>query len=131
MRKYSRQREAIVRFLEGRTDHPSAETIYQNLRGDYPNLSLGTVYRNLGVLVSDRRIARLVVESGLDRFDPVTAPHYHFYCKACGAVRDIPMSVLDSLNQLAQAHIDASVEGHSLIFTGLCRRCREADADAL
>ncbi len=47
MIKYSRQREAIVQYLTGRTDHPSAESVYQALRQTHPNISLGTIYRNL------------------------------------------------------------------------------------
>ena len=50
MIKYSRQRESIVNFLASRTDHPTAETIYQNIKKEFPNISLGTVYRNLSLL---------------------------------------------------------------------------------
>lgn len=50
MIKYSRQRECIVNFLASRTDHPTAETIYLNTKKDFPNISLGTVYRNLSLL---------------------------------------------------------------------------------
>ena len=48
--KYSRQRESIKEFLRSRTDHPTADTVYENLRQIYPNISLGTVYRNLSLL---------------------------------------------------------------------------------
>lgn len=127
MTKYSRQREAIVTFLEARTDHPSAETIYQSLRREHPNLSLGTVYRNLSLLEASGKIMRLTPDGGSDRFDPNPRPHYHFYCRACGCLTDLPMSVLDSLNQLAQAHIPGAVEKHSLTFIGLCPDCMAAE----
>ena len=100
MIKYSRQREAIVQYLTGRTDHPSAESVYQALRQTHPNISLGTVYRNV-------------------------VPHYHFLCRKCGCLQDVPMTALDSLNQLAQAHIDGIVESHALLFKGVCKRCSE------
>jgi Fur family peroxide stress response transcriptional regulator len=48
--KYSRQRESIKSYLTGRTDHPTAEQIYMNVKKEYPNISLGTVYRNLALL---------------------------------------------------------------------------------
>ena len=48
--KYSRQREAIVNFLKDRKDHPTADFIYRHIREEYPNISLGTVYRNLALL---------------------------------------------------------------------------------
>ena len=78
MIKYSRQREAIVQYLTGRTDHPSAESVYQALRQTHPNISLGTVYRNLGVLEENGQLMRIPMDNGSDRFDPNVVPHYHF-----------------------------------------------------
>ena len=68
MIKYSRQREAIVQYLTGRTDHPSAESVYQALRQTHPNISLGTIYRNLGVLEENGQLMRIPMDNGLDRF---------------------------------------------------------------
>ena len=48
--KYSRQRESIKEFLRTRTDHPTADAVYENMKLIYPNISLGTVYRNLSLL---------------------------------------------------------------------------------
>ena len=67
MIKYSRQREAIVQYLTGRTDHPSAESVYQALRQTHPNISLGTVYRNLGVLEENGQLMRIPMDNGSDR----------------------------------------------------------------
>ena len=87
MIKYSRQREAIVQYLTGRTDHPSAETVYQALRQTHPNISLGTVYRNLGVLEENGQLMRIPMDNGSDRFDPNVVPHYHFLCRKCGCLQ--------------------------------------------
>ena len=125
MIKYSRQREAIVQYLTGRTDHPSAESVYQALRQTHPNISLGTVYRNLGVLEENGQLMRIPMDNGSDRFDPNVVPHYHFLCRKCGCLQDVPMTALDSFNQLAQAHIDGIVESHALLFKGVCKRCSE------
>lgn len=65
MIKYSRQRESIVNFLASRTDHPTAETIYQNIKKEFPNISLGTVYRNLSLLEELVRSSRFRPESVL------------------------------------------------------------------
>ena len=86
MIKYSRQREAIVQYLTGRTDHPSAESVYQALRQTHPNISLGTVYRNLSLLSDLGEIQKITVNEGPDRFDGNPAPHYHFSCRGCGWV---------------------------------------------
>ena len=131
MIKYSRQREAIVQYLTGRTDHPSAESVYQALRQTHPNISLGTVYRNLSLLSDIGEIRKLSNFGGADHFDgntephPNVVPHYHFLCRKCGCLQDVPMTALDSLNQLAQAHIDGIVESHALLFKGVCKRCSE------
>lgn len=129
MIKYSRQREAIIRYLHGRTDHPSAEKIYRDLRLEYPNISLGTVYRNLNLLSESGHLLRIPMDNASDRFDPDTHPHYHFVCRQCGCVEDIPMTVMNSLNQLAEAHVGGQVETHSLIFHGLCTPCSQKQSD--
>ena len=79
-RKHSRQRELIKEFLAGRKDHPTADIVYMNVRRQNPNISLGTVYRNLTLLVEDGEINRLRVGDGVDHFDADTSPHYHFVC---------------------------------------------------
>ena len=88
MVKYSRQREAIRNRLAGRLDHPTAETLYAELKNDYPNLSLATVYRNLKQMAENGEIGSFSTESAT-RYDPNTMPHSHFFCKKCGCVLDI------------------------------------------
>ena len=87
--KYSRQRQVIFDFLMTRKDHPSAEVVYQNVRQEYPNISLGTVYRNLSLLADMGEIQRLRVGDGIDHFDADTSEHYHFVCSECGCVTDL------------------------------------------
>ena len=82
--KYSRQRESIKEFLTGRTDHPTADFVYENMKQIYPNISLGTVYRNLSLLADLGEIQKLSSFGGADRFDARTAPHCHFMCTRCG-----------------------------------------------
>ena len=87
--KYSRQREAIKCFLMTRKDHPTADVGYHSLRADFPNISLGTVYRNLTLLADLGEIARLRLGDGVDHFDADTSRHYHFICSECGSVLDL------------------------------------------
>ena len=76
--KYSRQREAIRNFLCSRKDHPTAEVVYENLRKEYPKISLGTVYRNLSLLVELGEAIKFPGLDGQDHFDGNAMPHYHF-----------------------------------------------------
>ena len=80
MLKHSRQRESIRNFLMQRCDHPTAETVYLGIKEDFPNISLGTVYRNLSLLAELGEILKISVGNGPDRFDANLKPHYHFFC---------------------------------------------------
>ena len=89
--KYSRQRESIKACLMSRKDHPTADALYTSIREQFPNISLGTVYRNLNLLVELGEIRKLSCGDGTDHFDYDTSPHYHYVCRQCGRVMDIPM----------------------------------------
>lgn len=106
-----------------RTDHPTAETIYENLRKEYPKISLGTVYRNLSLLTDIGEIQTISTGVGPDRFDGNAHPHYHFICKKCGSVIDLKMQGLEHINLLAQHDFPGSVEGHTVFFYGRCEEC--------
>ncbi len=122
--KYSRQRESIKEFLAGRRDHPTADVIYMNIRRSYPNISLGTVYRNLSLLESLGEVQRISCGDGAERFDPNTERHYHFVCRQCGCVQDIPMLPLEELEAMASESFEGSIESHTAMFYGVCSRCR-------
>ena len=89
--KYSRQRESIKACLMGRKDHPTADALYTSIREQFPNISLGTVYRNLNLLVELGEIRKLSCGDGTDHFDYDTSPHYHYVCKKCGKIVDLAM----------------------------------------
>ena len=101
--KHSRQREMIKAFLKSRKDHPTADIVYMNVRQQNPNISLGTVYRNLTLLADMGEIRRLRVGDGVDHFDADTSPHYHFVCTECGAVIDLEMDSIEGITELAGA----------------------------
>lgn len=125
MLKYSRQRESIKNFLMSRTDHPTAEMIYENLREEYPKISLGTVYRNLSLLTDIGEIRTISIGVGPDRFDGNILPHYHFICRHCGQVMDLNVHELEHINLLAQHGFPGVIEGHRVFFYGSCAACNE------
>ncbi len=124
--KYSRQRAAILSFLQSRRDHPTAELVYSSVKEEFPNISLGTVYRNLNQLAEARIITKHSFGMlGTDHFDYNTDPHYHFVCSCCNAVIDLPASPDDFLSIEAEAAkgFDGLIQGHSLYFCGICKNC--------
>lgn len=121
--KYSRQRELIISYLHSTTAHPTAETIFQQVRAQCPSISLGTVYRNLKQLENLGTIRRITCGDGCEHFDGNVSPHYHLYCRSCGSVSDLKMPVLTELNLLASHYCDGTIERHSMLFHGLCAKC--------
>ena len=121
MVKYSRQREAIRNRLAGRLDHPTAETLYAELKNDYPNLSLATVYRNLKQMAENGEIGSISTESAT-RYDPNTMPHSHFFCRKCGCVLDIDEDGA-AVARMAQGGFGGVIESCSTNYYGVCPQC--------
>lgn len=122
LEKKSKQRSAILSELASRTDHPTADEIYFSLKPQFPNLSLGTVYRNLSQLSEKGAILKLTC-SGADHFDFNTDEHYHLYCPTCSRLYDLDMPVSDNLDELAQQHFKGKINYHRLTFYGVCENC--------
>ncbi|MBE5928513.1 MAG: transcriptional repressor [Lachnospiraceae bacterium] len=121
--KYSRQRESIKDYLYSTTEHPTAEMVYKNVRKVYPNISLGTVYRNLNLLVAIGDIIRLDCGDGFERFDGKTSTHYHFICRECGRVWDMDIPQFENIGNMVPDNIGGVIEGHSAYFYGKCDEC--------
>ena len=97
--KYSRQRESIREFVMNSREHPTADTVYAGIKAEFPNISLGTVYRNLSLLVDLGEIAKITTGDGPDRFDCNTKPHSHFICTQCHNITDIEASEFDCMKE--------------------------------
>lgn len=121
--KYSRQRESIKNFLCGREDHPTADMVYTSIRQEFPNISLGTVYRNLSLLVELGEI-RKVTTDGADRFDAKTVPHPHFVCRKCGRVMDVMIPVENPVMEVNENWDYGEVDECRMEFYGTCNECR-------
>lgn len=88
-RKNSKKRQAILESLRSVTDHPTAEMIYNRLKPEYPDLSLGTVYRNLAMFLEEGQIISVGTVDGQERYDARTDFHAHLVCRRCRCVTDI------------------------------------------
>jgi len=126
--KYSRQREAIKEFMMTRKDHPTADIVYMNVRKEFPNISLGTVYRNLTLLSDMGELLRLRIGDGVDHFDATITPHYHFICKDCGAVIDLDLPIMHSIDTVADESFGGRIDGHVTYFYGTCQHCLREDS---
>lgn len=127
--KYSRQRESIKDYLTGTKDHPTADAVYLKVKQEFPNISLGTVYRNLNLLADIGEATKITTPDGGDRFDGKTEPHYHFFCKDCGKVFDLDMDSIDQINEIAGKHFDGVIDSHVTAFYGHCGDCMKKTKD--
>jgi len=126
-RRMTKQRKTILEILQNTTCHPTADWIYEQARKIIPEISLGTVYRNLQILVHNQEIQELKYSSTFSRFDGNARLHYHFVCLRCGQVSDLNMPVLTELNQIVEGIIEGKVENHRLEFYGTCQQCLEQE----
>jgi Fur family peroxide stress response transcriptional regulator len=120
----SRQRNLILEVLRQTTSHPTAKWIYDRARKQLPELSLGTVYRNLAVLVKQGLANKLDFGSSFDRYDARTVPHHHFVCEKCGSVSDLDLPVDDSLTRNLRKATGLEATRHEIRLYGLCERCK-------
>ena len=125
VRKNSRKRQALLDALCATHEYPTAEMLYNQLKGEYPELSLGTVYRNLGVLVQEGLVQSVGHINGQERYDVITCSHPHFVCKNCHRVMDLelPDTVSSMFDEIDKGMHCAPV-GYSLTISGLCEDCR-------
>ena len=125
IQRYSKQRETILQYLRSVTCHPTAETVYLQVRKEIPNISLGTVYRNLNQLAEEGTILRLTANNGADYYDGFIQPHLHILCTRCGKIDDIMESLGESLDHLAKEATNYTALSHSLHFYGICPECQK------
>ena len=122
--KQFRKRNAILNCLRSTKAHPSAETLFTLLKPEIPDLSMGTVYRNLTLFKKQGLVSSVATVNGVERFDGNTEPHVHFICNDCDAVIDLEeISVPQELKTLAEECCGAQVRDCQLSFTGICRNC--------
>ncbi len=123
--RQSRQRNRILELLQSVETHPTADWLYENLKGEFPKLSLGTVYRNLSTLIEQGLVKKIHFGSTFDRFEANIQPHYHLICQSCGKISDFEMPGYDDLNLRAKELTDFTIFHHKLEFYGICEDCKK------
>lgn len=112
-------------MLQNTGTHPTADWIYDQLKGEFPNLSMGTVYRNLNILIEQKLIKKIDFGSTFDRFDANIGPHYHFICERCSSVLDLELPVDEALNERVNVSTHHNAQRHRIEFFGICDRCEK------
>ena len=123
--RQSKHRESILELLRSTSKHPTADWIYEQLKKEFPQLSLGTVYRNLTMLIDMGLAKKIHFGSTFDRFEANIEPHYHLICESCGKILDFEMPVYTELNSQANQLTGFTIHHHKLEFFGVCDDCEE------
>jgi Fur family peroxide stress response transcriptional regulator len=122
--KFSKQRELILSAVKDNTVHPTADFIYDYLKKDNPNLSLGTVYRNLSQLVNHGYIQKVSIPGFPDRFDANVIEHNHMICDVCGNIQDIHSDILKNITSALSNELDIEITSCNVIMHGICKNCK-------
>ncbi len=123
--RYSKQRRLILNTVLENKIHPTADQIYNILKDDNPELSLGTVYRNLNFLSKNNMLKKISIPNGSDRFDGTLSEHQHVICTKCGKVADIRVSELNKICSVVLDKTGFEINCDALAFEGLCEECRK------
>jgi len=123
MTRNSKQKEATLRVLKETNSHPTAVQVYERVRVQISNISLGTVYRNLRLLQQEGKISELDLASTLSRFDGNVQNHCHFRCERCGRIFDVDEPVDKESDERLAQKTGFKVSYHRLEFRGLCKDC--------
>jgi len=121
------QRQLVIAAVRTLEKHPTADEVYQCIAAEYPDISKGTVYRNLNSLVDSGLLQRVAVPSGADRFDHILTKHYHLQCTQCGAFTDLDVPYIDELDAKIAKVTGYKMDAHAIIFKGICPKCQKAN----
>ena len=121
--RMTKQKRVILEVLKNTKSHPTADWVYDKVKKKIPNISLGTVYRNLNILKGQGEIIELSYGKGFSRFDGNASRHYHFTCEHCGRILDVdPPADMDIEKELSM-QIGVKVNSHRLELYGSCPDC--------
>ncbi len=123
---YSRQREIIFDTLRRHAVHPTAERLYNIIKGEQPdsNIGIATVYRNLRRMANSGSIKRISGLEEAEHFDHNTHTHYHFLCKKCNKVFDIDAKVAPEIIENTQKETGFIIDSYDIVFHGICKECQ-------
>ena len=120
----SNQRSLVLEIVQSAHDHPTAQAVFERARRRMPSISLGTVYRNLQLLVEQGFLSERKVDNRPARYEASRYRHYHICCVQCGALEDLSVPYQDGLDRRVQKMVQYKLQEHRMEFYGICPRCQ-------
>jgi len=127
--RYSKQREVILNIVKQSYNHPDAEYIYNEVRKIIPNISLGTVYRNLKALVETGEIIKISGLEDKEHYDKTVHDHIHFICEKCKEVIDYHDYDFKELENKLENKFDFKVNNYNFTIIGICHSCQNKEEE--
>jgi Fur family transcriptional regulator, peroxide stress response regulator len=122
--KLTPQRLAIVKILAQSENHPSVENIFDQIKTDFPTMSLATVYRNIVLIKTLGEVLELGFPDGSNRYDGnKPTPHPHVICIKCKKIVDPDLDSLDEMKKEVASATHFEILNHRLDFFGICSAC--------
>jgi len=122
----TKQRRVVYDTIKNTYSHPTADWVFEQVRHTLPNVSLGTVYRNLGVLKDEGLVQEIYGNDRRAHYDADISPHAHFICELCDQIIDVRnVKTIDwkTLKDL----VGCEVADQKVVFTGRCAGCRQQE----
>ncbi|MFV0249727.1 MAG: transcriptional repressor [Bacilli bacterium] len=119
------QRETILKVIQNSCEHLNTEIIYDMVKKEIPNISLGTIYRNLNQLVELKQIKKIYMAQGSDCYDKTLNLHSHLYCNKCHKIYDINNFIIENITNQVQNYLECEITNQDLLFCGICKQCQE------
>lgn len=118
----TKQRQLVLEAVQSCKDHPTADTIYTDVREKDGKISRGTVYRNLNTLAEGKEITQVKIPAA-DRYDFRLDNHYHIICTSCGTVCDAPIGYNEDFDKIIESETGFCIDRHRTVFEGICPEC--------
>ena len=121
--RFTIQRSLVLKTVKELRRHVSADEVYEIIVKKHPDISRGTVYRNLNLLSDIGEIRKVEMPSGAALYDHICRDHYHAKCVKCGSVFDVEMEYIADLEKNIKDTQGFIFTGHDIIFKCVCRKC--------
>ena len=118
----TKQRRMVQEIISTSDEHLTVEQVYDKIRKNYPNIGMGTVYRNLNLLADEDEIGRLHIGGDPVRFEKNAKKHQHAVCTRCGKIMDIPNLATNDIQELTSQEM--KIQDQKLLVTVICKTCQ-------
>ena len=122
----TRQRRVVYDTIKNTYSHPTADWVFEQVRHTLPKVSLGTVYRNLGVLKEEGLVQEIYGNDRRAHYDADISPHAHFICESCDQITDV-RGVKNIDWKTLKDLVGCEVADQKVVFTGRCAGCRQQE----